>query len=260
MCQEAVGMKKELLRAGLTIIGDEILSGRRVDKHFAYSLNYFRDLGVDVAWALYVGDDQEVLADHFRKVRKKGDVTFSFGGIGATPDDVTRQAAAAAYDVELVRHPGAAALIEERFGRDAYPNRILMADLPEGALLIPNDFNQIPGFSVGEIFCLPGFPEMAWPMLDWVVRTHYQLPENRDLSFCSLLVHDVRESELIGLLETVQEQFPEVKISSLPRFPAEGRWQTELGVRGTGAAAREVIGLLEKHLVDAGYTVSSKKE
>ncbi len=252
-------MKKELLSTGLTIIGDEILSGRRVDKHFAHSINYFRELGVDISWALYIGDDQDVLTDHFRKVRKNGDMTFSFGGIGATPDDLTRQSVAAAHDVKLIRHPGAVSLIEERFGEEAYPNRILMAELPESAQLIPNDFNRIPGFSVGEIFCLPGFPEMAWPMMDWVVRTYYQLPENRDLSFCSLLVHGVRESELIGLLETVQKQFPEVKISSLPRFPAEGQWQTELGARGTNAAVREVLGLLEKRLAKNGYTVSSKK-
>lgn len=253
-------MKKELLSAGLTIIGDEILSGRRVDKHFAYSLNYFRELGVDIAWALYIGDDLEDLTDHFRKVKANGGATFSFGGIGATPDDVTRQSVAAAHDVTMIRHPDAVRLIEERFGEDAYPNRILMAELPEGAELIPNNYNQIPGFSVGEIYCLPGFPEMSWPMLDWVVRTCYQLPENRDLSFCSLVVHDVRESELIGLLETVQKQFPDVKISSLPRFPAEGRWQTELGARGTRAATREVMGLLEKRLADNGYTVSIKEQ
>ncbi len=253
-------MKKVLLSAGLTIIGDEILSGRRGDKHFAYSINYFRELGVDVAWTLYIGDDQGALTDHFRKVRANGDTTFSFGGIGATPDDLTRQSVAAAHDMKLIRHPGAVSLIEERFGEDAYPNRILMAELPEGAQLIPNDFNRIPGFSVGEIFCLPGFPEMAWPMMDWVVRTYYQLPENRDLYLCSLIVHDVRESELIGLLEIVQKQFPGVKISSLPRFPAEGRWQTELGARGTRAAAREVLGLLETRLADNGYTISSKKQ
>ena len=252
-------MKKELLNVGLTIIGDEILTGRRVDKHFAHSINYFKELGVVISRAVYLGDDLEVLAGHFRQVRTAGEVTFSFGGIGATPDDVTRQAMAAAHEVKIIRHPEAVALIEDRFGEGAYPNRILMSELPEGAQLVPNDYNQIPGFSVGETYCLPGFPEMAWPMMDWVVRTGYQLPAGREFYFCSLLVHGVRESELIGLLETVQKQFPEVKLSSLPRFPAEGRWQTELGARGARAAAREVLDLLEKRLVESGYQVSSKE-
>ncbi len=164
---------------------------------------------------------------------------------------------AAAHDVEMIRHPEAVKLIEGRFGESAYPNRILMAELPDGSQLIPNGFNQIPGFSMGEIYCLPGFPEMAWPMMDWVVRTLYQLPVERDLCFCSLIVHNVRESELITLLETVQKQFPDVKISSLPRFPAEGTWQTELGVRGGKALTLQAMALLKEGLIEKGYEISS---
>ena len=252
-------MKKELLSVGLTIIGDEILSGRRIDKHFAHSISYFQELGIEISWAAYLGDESQVLVDHFRKVRSNRDVTFSFGGIGATPDDRTRQSMAAAHDVGMIRHPEAVKLIEGRFGESAYPNRILMAELPDGSQLIPNGFNQIPGFFMGEIYCLPGFPEMAWPMMDWVVRTQYQLPVDRDRCFCSLIVHNVRESELIALLETVQEQFPDVKISSLPRFPAEGTWQTELGVRGGKTLTLKAMDLLKKGLFEKGYEISSEE-
>ncbi len=253
-----MGVEKELLRVELTIIGDEILSGRRVDKHFAHAISYFGGLGIEIHRVVYLGDDRDMLVDHFRKVRLSSAVMFSFGGIGATPDDLTRQAMAVAHDVEMLRHPEALGLIESRFGEAAYPNRVLMADLPEGAQLIPNEFNQIPGFSMGEIYCLPGFPEMAWPMMDWVVRTYYQLPRNRDFQFRFLVVHDVRESELINLLETVQGRFPDARISSLPRFPAEGVWQTELGVRGAGAVVGEAFELLEKSLVEAGLQISSR--
>lgn len=252
-------MKKELLSVGLTIIGDEILSGRRIDKHLAYSINYFKELAIEICLATYLGDDAKTLADHFRSVRKSGVVTFSFGGIGATPDDMTRQSMAAAHDVEMTRHPEAVKLIEDRFGDGAYPNRILMAELPEGSQLIPNEFNQIPGFSMGNIHCLPGFPEMAWSMMDWVVRTEYHPPENRDLSFCSLIVRNVRESEIITMLERVQKQFPDCKISCLPRFPAEGTWQTELGVRGQKIRALEAMDLLRTRLLENGYEISSKE-
>ena len=98
---------------------------------------------------------------------------FSFGGIGATPDDHTRQAAAAALGVPLERHPEAVAEIEARFGADAYPHRVLMAEFPAGASIIPNPFNRIAAFSVRDHHFLPGFPQMAWPMLDWVLATHY---------------------------------------------------------------------------------------
>ncbi len=69
------------------------------------------------------------------------DAVFVFGGIGATPDDHTRQCAADAAGLALVRHPRGAAIIEKRFGREAYPQRIHMAHLPSGCALIPNPVN-----------------------------------------------------------------------------------------------------------------------
>ena len=163
---------------------------------------------------------------------------------------------ARAYDVSLTRHPEAVELIETQFGEGAYPNRILMAELPEGSQLIPNGFNNIPGFSLGTIYCLPGFPEMAWPMMEWVIQTQFTIPVNRDVAFCTIIVHEVRESELISLLEKVQRRFPATRVSSLPRFPAEGSWQTELGVRGESEQVQEVMGLLEADLRERGYTIS----
>jgi len=249
-------MKRELLAVGLTIIGDEILSGRRSDKHFAHSISLFHERGIDISWVTYLGDDGERLANHFRMAKDRDDVVFSFGGIGATPDDRTRQSMARAYDVAITRHPEAAELIETQFGEGAYPNRILMAELPEGARIIPNVFNNIPGFSLGTIYCLPGFPEMAWPMMEWVIQTQFTIPANRDVMFCSIIVHDVRESELISLLEEVQRRFPATSVSSLPRFPVEGTWQTELGVRGGNEQVQKVMGLLESDLRERGYTIS----
>lgn len=253
-------MKREMSKVGVTIIGDEILSGRRSDKHFAHAISYFQELDVEIAWVTYIGDDGEALIDHFRMVRARGDIVFSFGGIGATPDDRTRLSMAMAHDVPLTRHPQAVELIERRFGEGAYPYRILMAELPTGSRLIPNDFNQIPGFSLGSIYCLPGFPEMAWQMMDWVVQTQLVVPDNRDLAFSSIIVHNVRESELIPLLESIQQQFPDTKVSSLPHFPGEGRWQTELGVRGSNIQVMEVMDLLQTDLGKRGYRFASMQD
>ncbi len=247
--------KQRVTEVGLLIIGDELLLGRRTDKHFPWALAYFAAIGVDLRWVSYVGDDEALLIETFQAITGRGEVCFSFGGIGATPDDLTRQAMAAAHDRVLVRHPEAARMIEEQFGREAYPNRILMAELPEGAALIPNAFNNIPGFSLGTIFCLPGFPEMAWPMLEWVMATRFKTSIGPRHRFAAVAVADVRESELIGLLEEVQRRFADIKVSSLPRFPQDGRWLVEIGVRGADEPVGRTMAWLRRELEKRGLTV-----
>jgi len=248
-------MKQIVNKVGLLIIGDEILLGRRVDKHFSHALEYLRDHGADISWVYYVGDDALQLKAHLKLIRDRGDVCFCFGGIGATPDDLTRQAMADAHDLNLVRHPDAVKLIENQFGDGAYPNRILMADLPQGAELIPNDFNKIPGFSVGTIYCLPGFPEMAWQMMDWVMKNRLKWQVCSGNFSKSIVVLDARESELITLLEKGQKQYPDVKISSLPRFPSEGKWRIELGARGAEDHVIEVIEMLWVEILKMGFRI-----
>ena len=248
-------MKQIVNKVGLLIIGDEILLGRRVDKHFIHALEYFKERGLDISWVYFVGDDAPQLKAHIQLIRDRGDMCFCFGGIGATPDDLTRQAVADAHDLKLVRHPDAVKLIENQFGAGAYPNRILMADLPEGAELIPNEFNNIPGFFIGTIYCLPGFPEMAWPMMDWVMKNHLKWQDQPGQFSKSIGVFDARESELITLLETAQKQHPDVKLSSLPRFPAKGKWRVELGVRGSKQQVIEVLEMLRVELLKMGFRI-----
>jgi len=248
-------MKQVVDKIGLLIIGDEILLGRRADKHFNHAFEYLRDHRVDIGWVYYVGDDRLQLKAHLKLIRDRGDVCFSFGGIGATPDDLTRQAMADAHDLNLVRHPGAVRLIENQFGDDAYPNRILMAELPEGAELIPNDFNNIPGFSVGTIYCLPGFPEMAWPMMGWVMKNRLKRQKHLEHFSQSIVVFDARESELIPLLERGQKHYSDVKISSLPRFPMEGKWRVELGACGVEHRVIEVIEMLRIEILKMGFRI-----
>ena len=248
-------MKNRLTKVGLLIIGDELLQGRRTDKHFPHVRGYFSELGVDISWVYWIGDETGLLVEHFEAIRQRGDVCFSFGGIGATVDDLTRQAIAKAHGVDVIPHPEAVRLIENQFGEGAYPNRILMAELPEGAELVPNQFNNIPGFSMGRIYCLPGFPEMAWPMIQWVVQTYYDVSQNPENFFLSILVPGARESELIKVLEETQSRFPALKVSSLPRFPKEGGWQVELGVRGNERTVIQAVDILASELVKRGYQV-----
>lgn len=245
-----------LRKIGLIIIGDEILLGRRSDKHFSKALDYFKKISIDISWIYFLGDDLEQLVDHFRAVRARGEDCFTFGGIGATPDDLTRQAMAEAHNQKLIRHPEAVRLIENQFGPEAYPNRILMAELPQGAGIIPNQYNNIPGFYCGRIHCLPGFPEMAWSMLDWVVENRYEVEKTSHDYFKSITVLGAKESELIELLTDNQQRFSEVKFSSLPRFPKEGEWHIEIGARGRKKQVEAGFTALLASLKSSGFTVA----
>jgi len=236
---------------GLVIIGDEILSGKRADKHLAKAIELLAARGLHVAYADYVGDAPSRITETLKRAFASGDTVFSFGGIGATPDDHTRQCAGAALGRELVLHPQAEKLIRQRMqdiaqeqgvpyapDRPDNVHRLNMGVFPAGAEIIPNPYNKIPGFSCrgpggGSVHFVPGFPVMAWPMLEWVLDTHYRdqfvagaWQEN------SVIVFGAMEASLTPLMEQI-ERAHSVKVFSLPSVdhPEYGR-HIELGVKG----------------------------
>jgi molybdopterin-biosynthesis enzyme MoeA-like protein len=227
---------------GLIVIGDEILFGRRQDSH----MNHFREMlgsrGLRLARCWLLPDETATLTDHLRFSMQSELPVFVCGGIGATPDDLTRPCAAEAAGVKLTRHPEAVALIEKRFGENAYPTRIRMADLPVGCELIPNPHNQIPGFTIERHHFLPGFPEMAWPMAEWLLETSYPRVESGIVE-ASLLVLKTPESRLVPLMEGFIGRFPGLKLYSLPRLGKEPK--IELGLRGRGDIATAIAALAE---------------
>src|SRR5258707_11865379 len=143
---------------GMIIIGDEILSGRRTDKHLPKVIELLSARGLSLDWAEYVGDDRERITATLKRAFASGDAVFSTGGIGATPDDHTRQCAAAALGVALHLHPEAEREIRGRFGAETTPQRLMMGEFPQGARIIPNPVNRIAGFSVRDHHFVPGFP------------------------------------------------------------------------------------------------------
>lgn len=231
------------LRIGLLVIGDELLSGKRSDRHLSKVIDLLGERGLALDHAHFVGDDRDVIAGAMRAARAAGEVLLSCGGIGATPDDCTRQAAALAYARPLARHPEAAALIEREYGARAYPNRLLMADFPQGAGLIPNPVNRVAGFSLQDLHCVPGFPDMAWPMLAWVLDTHYAHLHHREalVEFRLRVMGTAGEGDLLALMEATLAAHPGLKLSSLPcRGDAERPRHIEFGFKAapnTAAAA-----------------------
>lgn len=219
-------------RIGALVIGDEILSGKRQDRHLARVIATLAARGLGLAWARYEGDDRAALTATLRDTFARGDIVLSFGGVGATPDDHTRQAAAAALGVPLQRHPEAVAAIEAQFGAAAYPHRVLMAEFPAGAAIIPNPVNRVASFSVRDHHFFPGFPEMAWPMLDWVLATRYAGLAVPLTGERAIVVHGAGESQLLPLMNECVARYPQLKLFSLPSFLPEGGRRIELGVRG----------------------------
>lgn len=239
---------------GAIIIGDELLSGKRPDRHFAHVVETLAKRGLELKWCRIIGDDAALIVDTLRQTLAREDIVFCFGGIGATPDDRTRQCAAAAAGVPLRRHPEAAAEIEARFGAEAYPRRILMADLPQGSRIIPNPFNRIPGFSLGRHHFLPGFPQMAWPMMDWVLDTLYpDLHDQAPEAEAAITVLDAMESPLLDLMNEFVRRYPDLRFSSLPSIGAEGERKVEFGLRGPRPRVAQGIAFLKEEIGRRGF-------
>lgn len=245
---------------GLVIIGNELLTGKRQDKHLSRLTEIVAAKHLEISWVRMIGDREALITQTFRETMASEAIVFSFGGIGATPDDLTRPCAAKAAGRPIVRHPEFVSLLEDQFGADAYPHRVRMAEIPEGSALIPNPVNNIPGFSLGSHHFLPGFPSMAWPMAEWVLDNCYpdllglQLVENR------LRVFDTPESQLIPAMEAVLHDWPQLDVSCLPTDRAHNdepnaRREIDLGIKGpkvdVQAATKQFMAALDASAI--GY-------
>lgn len=253
---------------GIIIIGDEILSGKRTDKHLPKFIELLTERGLQLSWAEYVGDSPERITAVLARAFASGDVVFSCGGIGATPDDHTRQCAAQALGVPLVLQPEAKALILERMqdvareqglpyepAREDNLHRLNMGTFPQGADIIHNPYNKIPGFTCrghgdGLVHFVPGFPVMAWPMMQDKLDAHCQswgpAPPRQERS---VIVLGAMEATLTPLMEALEQQFPGVKVFSLPSVdhPQWGK-HIELGVKGEAAVCLQAYEALKAGL------------
>jgi len=197
------------------IIGSEILNRRRADRHFDFLSEALLQRGEKLYATFIVEDDKPLIERVFTLIKEDPQsVMFSFGGIGSTPDDLTREIAAKVFTGRpLVVHEEAKKRILEQFGEEAYPHRIHMAELPEGADLLDNPVNNVPGFSLqGRFFFVPGFPKMAHPMVRQALDS--LLPDARPLyrrTFTAL----TSENDLIEMMQQVPDT---IDLSSLPAF------------------------------------------
>ena len=260
---------------GLIIVGDEILSGKRADKHMPKLIELLVERGLSLDWADYVGDSPERITRTLARAFDSNSIVFSCGGIGATPDDHTRQCAGKALGVDLVLHPQAEALIRERIQDTAKEqgvpyepdrpdniHRLNMGVFPVGATIIPNPYNKIAGFTSqgagqGVVHFLPGFPVMAWPMMAWVLDTHYpHLFQHEAWLEKSVVVYGSMEATLTPLMEALERDFVGVKVFSLPSVdhPVHGR-HIELGVKGAPQDVAQAYSAMLAGLKPFGFKI-----
>jgi len=260
---------------GLVIVGDEILSGKRADKHMAKVIELLAARGLTLAYADYVGDDPARITSTLQRAFASSDVVFSCGGIGATPDDHTRQCAASALNVPLELHAEAAALIRERMqdvaleqgvpydpDRSDNVHRLNMGVFPSGARIIPNPYNKIPGFSChgprgARVHFVPGFPVMAWPMIEWVLDHECKEWFNKQpQTEHSVVIYGAMEAALTPLMEQIERDYAPVRVFSLPSVdhPEHGR-HIELGVKGPADAVPAAWNALVSHLHSIGASL-----
>jgi len=259
---------------GLIIIGDEILSGKRSDRHFPAVIDILKKRGMQLDWVEYLGDDPAKITATLSRTFVAGEMVFSCGGIGGTPDDHTRQCAALALNVPLALHPEAKESIYERIrdfailhsrplDYEAPDNlqRLRMGEFPEGAKIIPNPVNKIPGFSVGTHYFFPGFPEMAHPMMEWVLDTYHRsdffLVDHVEKS---VTVYGAVEALMTPMMEEIERDFQPVRVFSLPHIGRQGaRNYVELGVKGGKAQVDEAFSRLQDglRLIGAEYEINA---
>ncbi len=241
-------MKKRAPGFGLIIIGSEVLSGRKEEAHFKNALRLLSAQGYEIKYSVVIPDDAELILSKLRWAMARPEALFCFGGIGATPDDLTRQCAAQAAGLPLKKHPEAVRVIEKMYGKRAYPIRIRMAELPKGSELIPNPLTKVAGFSVGKHHFFPGFPEMALPMMEWVLKKRYKKGEGR---ITQALVAEASEGEMVPMMEQFVAAHPEVSFFSLPMMKQNQESHVRLGVVGlpkeAAAAFQHLTALLDQN-------------
>jgi len=197
------------------IIGTEILNGRRHDKHFEFVKSELAKYGHELFASFIIKDDVELIKNSFEFIKNdKNSVMFSFGGIGSTPDDLTREISADVFTNKgLVRHKKFEQDIIDKFADEAYPHRIRMSDLPQGSDLLFNPVNNMSGYSLeNRFFFVPGFPQMAHPMISSVIEKYFSTSKEK---FRFTLLAQTSENTLNSLMHDVPH---DIELSSLPMF------------------------------------------
>jgi len=211
-------MKKSTkVNAAILIIGNEILSGRTQDTNTSTLATWLNSIGVIVREVRIIPDIEKTIVDTLNVLRKENNYVFTTGGIGPTHDDITAQSVSKAFGLKYEIHKEAFKILEAYYKPGEFnEGRKKMVKMPENAELILNPTSGAPGFSVENVFCLPGVPSILKSMLGSL--------KNKIVGGEPVLSHTISlktvESEIANSLTKVQDQNGEVEIGSYPFFHA----------------------------------------
>ncbi|MBX3485936.1 competence/damage-inducible protein A [Phenylobacterium sp.] len=201
------------------IIGDEILSGRTQDTNLRDIARYLNVLGIDLAEARTVPDVLGEIVEALNALRARYDYVVTTGGIGPTHDDITADAVAAAFGVELEEHPEIIAMMQARWQGELNAARRRMARVPVGGQLVKNPVQGPPGFTIGNVFTLAGVPTIMRGMLEDVGP---RMRGGRPTVSRTVRVEGSGEGAIAAPLEAVARAHPDMSLGSYPFFGAEG--------------------------------------
>ena len=231
-----------VVTAAVLIIGDEILSGRTQDTNLRDIAKYLGVHGVDLCEARTVSDVMDEIIAALHALRERYDYVITTGGIGPTHDDITADAVAAAFGVELYEHPDIIAMMTARWTGELNAARRRMARVPVGGELVKNPVQGPPGFTIGNVFVLAGVPVIMRGMLEDVgprMRTGAVVLSR------TVRVEGTGEGAIAAPLEAVAKVHPDMSLGSYPFF-ADGLYGSNLVLRGrdAGELAATVVELM----------------
>lgn len=221
----------KLVTASLVIIGNEILSGRTHDKNIPHLATELNKAGIQLREVRVVPDIEKEIIDAVNAVRARYDYVFTTGGIGPTHDDITTASIAKAFGVRVVRSPEAEKALRDHYGDQINDARLKMADIAEGAFLIPNPVSTAPGFGIGNVFVMAGVPRIMQSMLAATIP----LLKGGDSVGSLSVTTDLPEGTIAEGLTAIQNEYATVDIGSYPQF-VDGKPQTTLVCRSMHAA------------------------
>ena len=226
-----MNFSKEFTSA-ILIIGNEILSGRTVDKNTSFIAKWLGDLGISVEEVKIIPDKEDIIITSLNELRKKYQYVFTTGGIGPTHDDITSESVAKAFGKKYEYNKEAYVILEKYYANsDFNEGRKKMARMPEAASLIYNKQGSAPAFSIENVFVLPGIPSYVELML----------PQLKDVLISGKKIISVsvdakiRESSVAVDLSKIQDKYPNIDIGSYP-YSKEGGFGTVLVMRGIDSA------------------------
>ena len=211
-------MNKKQVTASFLIIGNEILSGRTIDKNLNFVAENLTKLGIDLQESRIIRDDEDMIIKTVNELRSKYDYLFTSGGIGPTHDDITSLSIAKAFKVKLIRDKRAVKLLGDHYPKEKLNQaRLKMADIPEGAKLLDNPVSSAPGFKVENVFVMAGVPRIMQAMF---MASREHLKTGAIIKQKTINIEQV-EGNVADELARLQENHKNVEIGSYPYIKDE---------------------------------------